>query len=321
MGTKLVEIDGRQATPRPSFAKGLTDGDFANYLSNADSIKRGYMFANSYSFGSKVYPMDRGTLGKFVEDTHFDAYVEDMVRLGNPRITPEFAGMLANRMAKQGDILELICTGADGKSDKPFPKIGSGLSEGSIVFRGDVKEATGVRENGMLYIDGNVDTVACGGGITYINGDVKHVKNVDQGIVIIAGKLGDCTFERRSGGGLNLEVSHSPFVFATNNPSEITISGGGRRDFDAAHTPVIEPEPVHVVDPERVQGWLPEEVREKAMALCTERLKEHFEFVTRVVSSIKTPTEMAKYARANLYGYVEGLSHGTYNAGNSIDAD
>jgi len=304
-----IEIDG-SPLQRPSYAHELSDGQYTEYLKNALQFKElGHIFAWE---GGRVGGVREDILDRMAHDPDFYSYVASVVKQGEGFDVSRFSSQIADSLADSGQVLELVPKRPSSEAGEPFPRIGTFLKKGTVIFRGDVGEVSALR-GGTLYIDGNVDKLnQCPTGIVYVNGDVNHLQESEKAIVVVAGRVNKYVQYRRSGGGLNREVTPSPFIF-TSHPLEVETPDNYRgRDIQVPENTSAELSPSFVIPEARLKGWLPEATQRQALELCVERIGSHFEDLKRVAGGITDASTMAQFARFNLQGFVEGSSSGYY---------
>lgn len=307
---KRIEIDGRPPQRPPYLKRSLSPNQYVEYLLNGAD---GRGFLGSW-YGGSVKEVDEGLLRKIARDRDLVSYVASVVREGSKEnYADQFASILADRLAHKGEILELEWRSKNGdKAREAFPAIGTFLERGTIVFRGDVKEVTALK-GGTLYIDGNVEKISQpDNGIIYVRGDVGLLEKSDKAIIVVAGKVGRYVQTRKSWGGLNKEITPSPFIFTAHKLDvEIPDQWQGR-DVEIPKKVTIELSPSHVVPEARLKNWLPEETKAKALDLCRERINAYLEDLKKVAGKITKVSDMKAFAVANIYGLIEGYSDGYY---------
>lgn len=314
MSPERIEIDGRPLV-KPPYARKLSGPQFVEYLINV-ADHRG--FGGSW-YGGSVKDVDERLLGKIARDRKLVSHMKAIIREGkNQHYADQFCSILADRLARKGEILELEWNSRDGnKPKKPFPIIGTFLERGTIVFRGDVQEVSALK-GGTLYVDGNVDEILQpDNGIVYVKGNVGLLKQSDKAIIIVVGKVDKYVQTRRSGGGLDKEITPSPFIFTTHKLNVKIPDEWSGRDVDMPKRVTAELSPSYVVQEERLKDWLPEETKAKAIELCKERINAYLENLKRVAGKITSVPDMTAFAGINLYGSIEGYTKGYYDGTSS----
>lgn len=307
-----IEIDG---TPfeKPHYIQGLEDNDYIRQLTTTPR------YASSVQQHLSADPL-------------YSEYVAAVLRNGRNYVGIELASAVADQLSDKGEVLEIIAPRGQrvfdeglvegwservsGDLDYNAPMLGSFLRRGTLVFRGNVGKVSSVR-GGTLYVDGDVNQITqCDEGIVYVNGDVNLIGRSEKSVIIVAGQVKRYEEPRRSSGGLGREVTPSPFIFTTH-----ALDRKIPDDFRGSDTRLLEGivPPIsssHVVSEERLKGWDPEETRGKALELCVERINSYLENLKDMAAGIADATTMARFARYNMYGYIEGLRLGYYRGMN-----
>jgi hypothetical protein len=326
-----IEIDG-SPIEKPQYAKSLNDGQFSEYVVNAGDYVTGCWQ------GGNLHEPDMAMLQKIRKDPELENYKLNIIKRG-PESSHSFHNSiiltadLADKLAKKKELLELVPTKKFTVSKTPYPlrrrkpdeklesfrSVGTFLKEGAIVFKGDVDEINAV-DGGLVYVDGDANLVDQNrSGIIYVRGDIYNLKDTDKEIVVVGGKIHNFSQERNSKGGLGLEVTPSPFIFANHaikNEKENEFRRyQGRKDKEDLTIDI--PPSAFVIAADKLRDWMPEETKRKALKLCRERIGVYFEDLRKMVLGIRDPETMARFAEQNLYGFLTGKVEGRYSGSSS----
>lgn len=198
-----------------------------------------------------------------------------------------------------------------GDVNAQIPRLHGG-KVGTIVFRGNIGEVSGLR-GGIIYVDGNVNRIREGNGLVYVNGSVNIIEDVQSAIVVVAGKVGKISQRQRSGGGLGLYITPSPFIFTSHTPEFIEpdlIQYGQNRLIPETTKVAINPS--FVVHESQLRGWDPEKVKEQALDLCNDRINVYLKSLQQLAGGVITPQGMADFAKYHMFGYTSGWTNGYY---------
>lgn len=321
-----IEIDG-SPIKRPQYAARLPQNQYLEYLENTES-QREHGWRGIWSGGSVGGRVDGDLLDRFTNDRNFYKHLQSVIRNGSEHHSVEFASTLADHLAQSGDLLELVPK-MDGKVftnnlvkewekrysgnlDVATPQLGTFLEKGTLVFRGNVGEVSAVR-GGTIFIDGDVNSITrCEEGIIYVTGNVNTITDSRKAIVVAAGEVKNYTQHRRSYGGLNKEVTPSPFVFTSHDLTVEEPDAWQGRDVRIPEAITTDISSSYVIAQDRLTGWLPEETRQKALELCNERIGSYLDDLKKLASGITDAKMMARFAKYNMYGYIEGNTSGYY---------
>ena len=316
-----IEIDGRPIQ-KPQYAKKLSDSQYLEYLANAPYLKdHGWM---GIWEGGSVGRFNISTLDRLAADPKLYSHIENVIGNGKSYRSKGLISELTRNLAENNELLELSCKDGlrffdeglvqdwrkrfVGDLDYNIPTLNPHLKKGLLVFHGNVGEVSSLN-GGTLYIDGNVNRLTgCSRGIVYVNGDVNEIKDSEKAIFIVAGTVGKYVQHRHSSGGLQKEVTPSPFIFTTHELAvEIPDTYKTRDD----QKPTLSPS--FVVTKDQLADWIPEGTKDRAMHLCRQRLSQYLNDLREEVIRFSEPEQMADFAKYNIYGYVEGSSSGFYD--------
>jgi len=338
-----IEIDG-SPIKEPEYASSFSIGKFAEYVSNT----------YQYDPEKPVPYIWRGARGQRTDadvrifesiatDPDLPKYKESIIKRGVDNrdssilhSAQSIAGQLADELAKKDEFLELVPTkkfthpdstwtarqdeGKGAKKDA-FPSIPH-VHKGTVVFRGDVDEVTGVW-GGTVYVDGDVNEVIQNqSGIIYVRGDVYNLTDTEKAITIVGGKIHNFYQRRNSRGGLGLEVTPSPFIFSSEpienkKADEFKPGFQGQRDRELT---IEIPPSAYIVSHGTLRDWMPEETKQKALNLCRIRINEHFMGLMNIVTNLKDPNDFARFAILNMFGYKSGYIFGIYEGASRYGA-
>lgn len=346
-----IEIDG---TPikKPAYARSLAVGKFAEYVANADEYDPDDSWISGWGGHYMPRPDDAAELRMFEKvatDPDLPQYRIDIIKTGpydkDTAVlgsAQSIGGQLADELVEKGEYLELVPTRKfkdakapgtvyktdwTGEKSDTYPCVPH-VFEGMIVFRGDVEQVTS--HGGITFIDGDVNAVTQNHeGIIYVSGDVYNLIDTDKAIVVVGGKIRNFSQARRSGGGLRQNVTPSPYVFSAEqiqNKKEREFTHG-EYGIPVIQIPIEIPPSAFVVQHELLRGWMPEEVKEKALELCKQRIESHFKglltkglldknFVAgfiEIARGLTTAKEFAAFARNYIYKRTEDASRRAYD--------
>ena len=332
-GIKTIVIDGSPIL-KPFYATYLSDSSFINYLENSESVHE-YGFASGPWMGGKLDDLD--LLKRIAKDKRFPEFMESVVRNGKDSYATEAASQIADALAGNNQALELIpreklklpskATGrkgapetALGKHTRVVNRLGSFLEKGMIICRGNVDEVEDVR-GGTLYIDGDVNKLTqCNYGIVYINGDLHHLGESEKVILIVTGRIHNYTQPKYSSGGLQLEITPSPFIFSSHELLGQRVGTKDRHECVSANVAKAFAGNF-VVDEDDISNWRPQDLRKKALALCRKRIDVDLSRMREIAEKITDPKSMAEFYKKYILGYITGQVKGQYDAPSRFPAD
>lgn len=320
-----IEIDG-SPVERPSYASDLPASQYLEYLVNAPTHRK-HGWTGIWQ-GGVVSGVNGNLLDRLASDPDFYRYVGSVIRHGQDYEGVQLASELADSLAESGEVLELVCRSGikafgsglvkgweqryRGNLDVATPRLGTFLRQGALVFRGNVGEVSALR-GGTVYVDGDVNRITqCQEGIVYINGDVNLITESDKAIVVVAGRVKQYTQYQRSHGGLNREVTPSPFIFTSHSLETEVPDAWQGRDVSLPEAVTADISPSYVVSEDELRGWLPEETKGKALELCAERIGAYLDDLRRIAAGITDASTMARFAKYNMFGFIEGNVSGYY---------
>lgn len=320
-----IEIDG-SPIERPSYASDLPASQYLEYLVNAP-YHRTHGWTGIWQGGS-VGEVNENLLDRLANDPDFYSHVGSVIKHGQDYKGVQLASELADSLAESGEMLELVCRDGvkafgsglvkeweqrySGDLDVVTPTLGTFLKRGMLVFRGNAGEVSALR-GGTLYVDGAVNRITqCHEGIVYVNGDVNLITESDKVIVVVAGRVKQYTQNQRSHGGLNKEVTPSPFIFTSHSLEKEVPDAWQGRDVSLPEAVTADISPSYVVSKDRLRGWLPEETQGKALELCAERIGAYLDDLRRIATGMTDASTMARFAKYNMFGFIEGNVSGYY---------
>jgi len=331
---RQIAIDGTPIT-KPGYARHLDDNQYIWYLENAQQIhEEGYITA---WMGGTVTNPEEKLLERLAKDRNFLVFLESVIRNGeHPHNLSKFASYLADCLINNGQAVEIIVPELDqgslldsGRTQKTrkgkskalvrskvarstLPTLGTFLDKGVVICHGNIEEVSAL-SGGTLYVDGDVNSLTqCDYGVVYVNGDVHHLGESEKVILIVTGKIHEYVTSRYSAGGLQQEVTPSPFIF-TSHPlvgqrvgqkvgRHVTITNKAN-EFDGSY----------VVEKARLIGWTPQETTQKALELCREKIEVDLTRMRKIAAEITTAQGIAEFYRKFILGYIEGRVEGYYS--------
>jgi len=209
------------------------------------------------------------------------------------------AGLLANSLEEPLELIlderKPISFGYPLKDDK------------TIIVRGDLGKNTGdSMRGGRIFIDGNVDEISDFDGIIYVSGDVKQIKQIYNGILIVGGKINSVD-ERPYHMNCNSPINPSPFIFASNEVELI----GHRGKYDKLPKRKSNILSKYV---ENSFDFNAENFIEKSLFLCRTKLREDLEKKINSLSTLNSRDEFVKFNLNHVDGFTTGFKEG-YNEG------
>jgi hypothetical protein len=317
-----LELDGKSLEKHPAARHQANDA----YLSNFRHLT-GHTPDNA-GFQREVYHQivaDSDQLNYFLGKA-----LEHMGKPPLPWMWGSLVNILADRLADVEDILELTpklyqSDRLPPPADKPglipldLPKTlslsGSGLKKGIIVYNGNLAELS-ASEGGIIAVNGDVEKIAGGvgykSGMIYVDGDVNLLDNMGHMMLAVTGKIDHYKQDIQSPGGLRLPIAHSPFLF---NPNQVE---GTRFGFlpNQYGKPMIQEKgkPGMVVEKERLEGWRPEEIKDRMMELCRERIDWENQRRLMAAQMIDDPAQLMRFYLTHYEGSTQGYSRGYYDA-------
>jgi hypothetical protein len=332
---KQVVVDGSTVN-KPTYARGLTNSEFAEYLVNV----AGFCKHDDLGIwqGGAVRDKNKSLLEQLAKDRNFLGYLESVVRSGEDHYWDYIVSILADELIQRNQAIEIILperrqkllkssdhrldekasmitslVKRSRKSDGALPRLGTFLREGTVIFRGNVDEVSALR-GGMLYIDGDVNRLTqCPFGIVYVNGDVYHLGESEKVVLVVTGKIHEYVMSKYSTGGLEQEVTPSPFIFPSEEVWGQRIGERvqwGPRDFISNTAKPFKAS--YVVERERLLNWSPQETPKKALALCHDRIDSDLDKMREIAKEVTIAKDMAEFYKKYILGYITGKVEGYY---------
>ncbi|MDD2823393.1 MAG: hypothetical protein PHQ59_04935 [Candidatus Daviesbacteria bacterium] len=319
----IIEIDGRKPKA-PDYAK-FTSRDESFYLSALN--------ASLVGWGAYERALQHGVQAladTFKKDPNHKEIIADCLRPGPARIQSwhfeYLASGLANMLAKDGDHLELVDlrdpeqvkieTQKRVRKDPGIgpsfyeTRIGQSLSDGRLVFRGNVDKISGLR-GGSVFVEGDVKKIeTTGSGIIFVDGDVNIIDEAKQTIIVITGELGKYQESR---------VHHryalregSPFIFASK------VGEVDNRLYKGQVGSLLELNYPTEVDLTSMKGWSPAQALEASFDMARSLATSHAEAVLNFAKGASKAEDLSSYARlqmlSHIMGYQLGYTRGELNS-------
>jgi hypothetical protein len=183
--------------------------------------------------------------------------------------------------------------------------LGTLFRDGTIIVRGNLGIGAGPSFGGIMFVDGNVKSVAQDAGILYINGDVEELSSCyHNGVLIVAGEIKKVT----NHGFFNSStpVKPSPFIF-TSHPIELK---GYIGDKPGNVVPIQK----SMVLTKNELALTPENLESKAIELCNRKILEELNNKMRYLSSLKSVDALSKFYNVHIDGLDSGYGRG-YHTG------